>query len=214
MLANRIEKSYQESQDQLEAERKKRLENILELANEKSLLNQQLLEAQEIAEHRLEQEKDALLLVIRKMKQERRLYEEHIRRSEEEIRAEAGVLRMQRAEMEEKIKRLEQERSEISSRWQTNQLQSQEAAETSPLQKDLLETLQRVEQEKNALTAMLKEAELKAQQHTVALVTNLEEDKRKIADIMRRMEDEKAAQAQKVLVTKKSTVNIALAISQ
>jgi hypothetical protein len=48
----------------------------------------------------------------------------------------------------------------------------------------------------------MQEAERRAQKHTVALVTNLEDEKRKMAEALKRMESEKAAQAQKVLVTK------------
>eukprot|EP01035_Chromulina_nebulosa_P040777 gene40777-55123_t len=108
MLASRIEKSQIESQQQLETEKRQRLADISRLSDEKSILNRQLMEAQEMAERRLEKEKEELLVVIRKMEQERRSYEDHIRQSEDEIRAEAGLLRMQRSELEEKMKRLEQ----------------------------------------------------------------------------------------------------------
>jgi hypothetical protein len=50
--------------------------------------------------------------------------------------------------------------------------------------------------------SLVQEAERRAQKHTVALVTNLEDEKRKMAEALKRMESEKAAQAQKVLVTK------------
>ena len=210
MLASRIEKSQIESQQQLETEKRKRLADVSRLSDEKSVLNRQLMEAQEVAEKRLEKEKEELLMVIRKMEQERRSYEEQIRQSEDEIRAEAGLLRMQRAELEEKMKRLEQQRDELSLRWKQNEILSHQQGETqgadinnlSRQQKELQETLRRVEKERDYLAEMMQEAERRAQKHTVALVTNLEDEKRKMAEVLKRMESEKAAQAQKVLVTK------------
>ena len=210
MLASRIEKSQIESQQQLETEKLQRLADISRLSDEKSVLNRQLMEAQEAAEKRLEKEKEELLVVIRKMEQERRSYEDHIRQSEDEIRAEAGLLRMQRSELEEKMKRLEQQRDELSLRWKENEILSHKQGEIhgadinnlSRQQRELQETLRRVEKERDYLAEMMQEAERRAQKHTVALVTNLEDDKRKMAEALKRMESEKAAQAQKVLVTK------------
>jgi len=223
MLARRIEKSQQESQQQLEFEKSKHLADLSRLSDEKFMLNQQLMEAQSFAERRLQAEKEELLHVIRRMEQEKKVYEDQIQSSEELIRTEAGLLRMQRAEMEDKIAKLMNEKKELALRWMENETKTQlqqsmnEVADVNALKAEraeLQQTLQRVEAEKNSLTTMLKEVEQAAQQHTVELVNNLEDEKRKMAEVLQKMETEKSLQAQKVLVSRESTVSIAMAISQ
>jgi len=201
MLTTRIQRTRDESSQQLEIERTNRLKQVSELQSENQRLASQLASANDDAQATLAKEKEHYLSMLKDMQREKDALHERIRQTSELAQHELMLVYLQKSELEERLRSLDEHRMDLEQRLSSNKLQSDRPTSgLSPNQLSIVE----LENERNALLDAMKllteeklqlqttwsETEEAAASNQTRLRIQLEQEQRSMAEYTKKMEQD------------------------
>ena len=212
MLTTRIQRTRDESSQQLEMERSHRLKQVSELQSENQRLNSELTTVNLDAQATLAKEKEYYLSMLKDMQREKDALHERIRQTSELAQHEVMLVYLQKTELEEKLLSLDETRADLEARLSSNRLQSDRPpllkgshngnnASPTPLyqlsqveleseRNALLDAMKQLTEEKLQLQTTWSETEEAAASNQTRLRVQLEQEQRSMAEYTKKMEQE------------------------
>ena len=212
MLTTRIQRTRDESSQQLEMERSHRLKQVSELQSENQRLNSELTTVNLDAQATLAKEKEYYLSMLKDMQREKDALHERIRQTSELAQHEVMLVYLQKTELEEKLLSLDETRADLEARLSSNRLQSDrppllkgshngDNASPTPLHQlsqvelesernALLDAMKQLTEEKLQLQTTWSETEEAAASNQTRLRVQLEQEQRSMAEYTKKMEQE------------------------
>jgi hypothetical protein len=210
MLTTRIQRTRDESSQQLEMERSHRLKQVSELQSENQRLNSELTTVNLDAQATLAKEKEYYLSMLKDMQREKDALHERIRQTSELAQHEVMLVYLQKTELEEKLLSLDESRVDLEARLSSNRLQSDrppllkgshngDNASPPPLHQlsqvelesernALLDAMKQLTEEKLQLQTTWSETEEAAASNQARLRVQLEQEQRNMTEYTKKME--------------------------